>query len=182
MRAILGAGIFVNLLAAVPAMATLNFSFNNSNGGDGYVVVDPLNPGIFTIFSSDDAPDINSGYNNVSVYGGVAARALLVNVRWSHVTADSEANWDAGGWFLNNDFFQLTDDSITTGIVQGGRFQITVSPGDSWGFYVNTTDSFGGRGALSISTVPEPHSWALLIAGFGLTGAALRRRRAAAAA
>lgn len=32
-----------------------------------------------------------------------------------------------------------------------------------------------------IGAVPEPESWALLIAGFGLTGAALRRRRAVAA-
>lgn len=31
------------------------------------------------------------------------------------------------------------------------------------------------------SGVPEPASWAMLIAGFGLTGAALRRRRAVAA-
>ena len=31
------------------------------------------------------------------------------------------------------------------------------------------------------STVPEPGSWAMLIAGFGLTGAAMRRRRAAIA-
>jgi hypothetical protein len=31
------------------------------------------------------------------------------------------------------------------------------------------------------SFVPEPASWAMLIAGFGLTGAALRRRRLAAA-
>ncbi|THD64539.1 MAG: PEP-CTERM sorting domain-containing protein [Phenylobacterium sp.] len=29
--------------------------------------------------------------------------------------------------------------------------------------------------------VPEPSAWALMIAGFGLTGAALRRRRAAVA-
>ena len=29
-------------------------------------------------------------------------------------------------------------------------------------------------------TVPEPATWALLIAGFGLVGAAARRRRAAA--
>jgi uncharacterized glyoxalase superfamily protein PhnB len=32
-----------------------------------------------------------------------------------------------------------------------------------------------------VDTVPEPGSWAMLIAGFGLTGAAMRRRRAAAA-
>jgi hypothetical protein len=30
--------------------------------------------------------------------------------------------------------------------------------------------------------IPEPASWALLIAGFGLTGAAMRRRRALATA
>lgn len=33
-----------------------------------------------------------------------------------------------------------------------------------------------------VTPVPEPSSWALAIAGFGLTGAALRRRRTAAAA
>lgn len=32
------------------------------------------------------------------------------------------------------------------------------------------------------STVPEPASWAMLIAGFGLVGAAMRRRKAALAA
>ena len=32
--------------------------------------------------------------------------------------------------------------------------------------------------SLATSNVPEPASWALLITGFGLTGAALRRRRA----
>lgn len=42
---------------------------------------------------------------------------------------------------------------------------------------------FGGEGGsytLTIASgnvVPEPESWALLIAGFGLTGAAMRRRR-----
>ena len=31
--------------------------------------------------------------------------------------------------------------------------------------------------AVSLAAVPEPASWALMIAGFGLTGAAMRRRR-----
>lgn len=175
MKAILAAAIMVNFLTAAPALAA--FTLANDNGGDGFVVVHPLEPRIFTLFSADNAPDINSGFTNTTSYGDIATRARLVNVRWSHVTADSEANWDAGGWFLNSDFFQLTDDSITTGIVQGGTFQIALNPGDNWGFYVNTTDSFGGRGALSISTVPEPQSWGMLILGFGLVGAVARRRK-----
>lgn len=34
-------------------------------------------------------------------------------------------------------------------------------------------------GKISVATVPEPTSWALLVAGFGMAGAMLRRRRAA---
>ncbi len=36
----------------------------------------------------------------------------------------------------------------------------------------------GENGWVAISSVPEPGSWALLIAGFGLIGAVMRRRRA----
>jgi hypothetical protein len=36
--------------------------------------------------------------------------------------------------------------------------------------------------SLSMAFVPEPAAWVMLIAGFGLTGATLRRRRALAAA
>jgi hypothetical protein len=36
--------------------------------------------------------------------------------------------------------------------------------------------------AEGTGVIPEPASWAMLIAGFGLTGAAMRRRRAAVAA
>lgn len=36
---------------------------------------------------------------------------------------------------------------------------------------------FGERGQVVVPGIPEPTSWAMLIAGFGLTGAVLRRRR-----
>lgn len=39
-----------------------------------------------------------------------------------------------------------------------------------------------GTGTLTISAVPEPDNWALLIAGFGLIGAIAHRRRMVAAA
>jgi hypothetical protein len=56
-----------------------------------------------------------------------------------------------------------------------------VAQGDTYGFYVAPEFSFFGRDALSIGTIPEPSSWAMLIAGFGLVGATLRRRRVIAA-
>ncbi len=37
---------------------------------------------------------------------------------------------------------------------------------------------FDGFWGANIASVPEPASWAMLIAGFGLTGAVMRRRRA----
>lgn len=36
---------------------------------------------------------------------------------------------------------------------------------------------FGVQGQVVVPGIPEPTSWAMLIAGFGLTGAVLRRRR-----
>ena len=47
-------------------------------------------------------------------------------------------------------------------------------------FYINDGDyhdNGDGGVSLSITAVPEPASWALMIAGFGLAGAALRQRR-----
>ena len=39
---------------------------------------------------------------------------------------------------------------------------------------------YGLSGSLAVSAVPEPETWAMLLAGFGLIGAMARRRRSAA--
>ena len=50
---------------------------------------------------------------------------------------------------------------------------------------MNASDEFNPSFLLvddfHMDLVPEPSTWALMIAGFGLAGAALRRRRAATA-
>ena len=41
----------------------------------------------------------------------------------------------------------------------------------------NAAATFAGTATFNAATVPEPASWALMIGGFGLVGAAMRRRR-----
>jgi hypothetical protein len=55
------------------------------------------------------------------------------------------------------------------------RLQVQSSAGNAFnptGYEAGAYDAFTTAGA-----VPEPANWALMIAGFGLTGAAMRRRR-----
>lgn len=58
----------------------------------------------------------------------------------------------------------------TIHLAQGWSVAAVVNPAGDYG-----SDSTGLN--LTLTSVPEPTSWTLLIAGFGLTGAALRRRR-----
>ncbi len=50
-------------------------------------------------------------------------------------------------------------------------------------WFGNNNDSADGYrlDSISVAAVPEPATWALMISGFGLAGASLRRRRAAGA-
>jgi hypothetical protein len=45
-----------------------------------------------------------------------------------------------------------------------------------------TISSDGGLASISYAAAPEPEAWALLVAGVGLAGGALRRSRRSAAA
>lgn len=62
---------------------------------------------------------------------------------------------------------------------------IFVAQGQSVAAVVNRAGDYGSDSTgvnLTLTSVPEPGSWALLIAGFGLIGAALRHRRGEALA
>ena len=71
------------------------------------------------------------------------------------------------------------------GFSYSGIVQLNLVAGQTYGFNVRASNFDSARtnnGTLTIAAVPEPTSWAMLIAGFGLTGAAMRRRRTALAA
>ena len=72
----------------------------------------------------------------------------------------------------------------TANTVWGARHVDFTTTGGALTFAaIGVSDSYGGYlddiTISSVASVPEPASWALMIGGFGLTGAALRRRRAA---
>lgn len=74
-------------------------------------------------------------------------------------------------------------DAFWTGPAESAGLKFT--PGDSFGIIAFSDGQLIGEGAATFSpagTVPEPATWALLITGFGLTGAMQRRRRPAAVA
>jgi hypothetical protein len=74
-----------------------------------------------------------------------------------------------GSVLLNAAAEQLFTGTTEAPVFRTGTFATTPYPGLEL-----------GNGTLTIANaVPEPGSWALLIAGFGLTGAVLRRRRSA---
>jgi hypothetical protein len=169
------------LAAAVPAQAVTLFflDFGPDGRPEGSVSI-----------VSDTAFDLtggNSGNEGTSSLRGIADSNFAVSGSWSYLTSDLDgANWDPAGYFVNNDLFQLTDSEGNDD--QSGMFSFDVLAGDQFGFYVFTTDGDFGAATFSVSNlspaytlggsvVPEPESWAMLIAGFGLVGATMRRRR-----
>ena len=92
----------------------------------------------------------------------------------------------AGPQQVGNNVFGWVIDEVTStgGSLQpisypGGFNQFSLDGGVIWS---TTGLDRGFRTWVDTGAVPEPASWAMLIAGFGLTGAAMRRRRTAVAA
>jgi PEP-CTERM motif len=83
----------------------------------------------------------------------------------------------------------LTGPKIASAVIDSGGTIVPasaiVSNGDLFINFVGVSQQDFGTAIVNFTTlstaVPEPASWAMLIAGFGLTGATLRRRRAVAA-
>jgi hypothetical protein len=86
---------------------------------------------------------------------------------------------DQGQGFWGNGVFTINGNSISAGEAHGViQFKGSFT---SLTLLTNRTENWSGLTIGTSGVVPEPASWAMLIAGFGLVGATLRRRRAVAA-
>ena len=89
----------------------------------------------------------------------------------------------AGTYWLSVVGIDDPDSNESIGVaLYGSGNAIQTNPGGDFGFDGNAypTGETAGYAVSGVAGVPEPASWAMLVAGFGLTGGAMRARRKSA--
>lgn len=166
MRKLLLLAFTLALLAGGQARAA--FVLQNLNA-DGFV--NGAFPGDFTLTGGNNL----SGQSGVTTYTQLFDVPTAVTFSWSYVTADL-TGFDDAGYVVNLLGFVLAAQSGDS----GGPITVMVGAGDTFGWFVNTTDNLFGRGSLTvtdISTVAVPAPGALAMFGIGLLGLVAARRR-----
>lgn len=159
--------------------------------GWGWNAVSTSNPA-GTQVDTRNAPNQNWAYSFTT---GASAATFTANWTLDVTSADS---FGLQGVYS---FDTLSPFNITPGTVSpsddAGSFSFALAPNTSYTLSLTNFGNFGPGTLNSVGTVqfdmdwtilqdrvpgiPEPASWALLIAGFGLVGATARRRRAVTA-
>jgi len=194
------------LVVAVPASAAINFSFDpgDASPSAGFTVIDTFdnlggvtvtgNPALVLIKNppadSAGAPPANSlppGTSYLSVLGGGSATinfgplVKAFQFDWGSIDSYNTLTINSrqgsfvvvpGGNFPNqangDQFLPNTNGLFTVTRTGSDRFTSITLTSNQNSFEIDN---------LAVSYVPEPATWAMLIAGFGLVGMAARRRR-----
>ena len=150
------------------------------NGADLLVVLGRSNA--FTAAEATLVKDFLTAGGNVLLAGesaniGTGANAHINNLLIAIGSQMRIVNGsiDAGDRFANANEGEVLAHDLTAGITSFGYgFTSTVTGGT--GLFLTDTDQVFVA-AENFAAVPEPASWALMIGGFGLAGAAMRTRR-----
>ena len=139
-----------------------------------------------------------TGGQTTGLYSGVV-KLRVAGTGFSLGSRINDAFYDVASQTLNTGFYALGFDTVPLVPFNPGRnvqnflasplpafnptsiynFKINVGPTPSILYFGVMDGQFGDNGGRFEITVgvPEPASWAMLIAGFGLVGAVMRRRR-----
>jgi hypothetical protein len=138
-----------------------------------------FSPGDYLEFTGLDGPDITINFDTAVAGAGAQIQSNAGGAFVARITAsDGVTSWsftESGNSGFHNDgsaiFLGVLSDSANLKWI---RYSLDSATGIPQSFAINQvslTDTIAGG-------VPEPASWALMIGGFGLAGAALRRRQA----
>jgi len=139
----------------------LGTKFGSSDGRTVGAFVYSGSPGALTLLGS----------SSLTPVGNAFAQAAFSPLSLSAGTTYFVAFTNVAGLATN-----VTDDAGATNLAGGLRYSFgsgAFELGPETGFTAQPMLQFSGN-----SAVPEPATWAMLITGFGLAGAAMRRRRA----
>lgn len=170
----LGAGstcLYAAALGAIP-QASIGGSFSTVNVPANAVLVHPGNSGALSVYAAFVATNAGSYSYDIDLQS--------VGIDTSNGTGYTP--FTAIGGVVTLGTRSLLPTYLSTGSLTGTA---TLALGQAFGVIVDFNGSFSGDSTglnFAVSNVPEPASWAMMIAGFGLTGAAMRRRRVALAA
>lgn len=164
------AGASVGANAAVTDLGQI--SFGNPMTFSGVVVGNGV--GINDVFTFTlEQPNVSSGYSVVNVplnFGGGTFDTILSTISLLSYGADGNRG-------------TVDDQLLASSVAPGGdSLSLTYNQALTGPAYINitglTTGTEGGiySGAIGVSPVPEPESFAMLLAGLGLMGAVVRRR------
>lgn len=154
----------------------LSNGYYQAEGGGAYGTPLPIISASLTINGLTYTP-------TATYYGGFSeqnAQGFYTHLYYQNLSA-TYFDWLPGENLHNScvDYYDATPKPQTCKSTNQGYFAF--SNGATVGVLFNTGVSSSDPLPLGVSYVPEPITWALMIAGFGMVGASLRRRRAVAA-
>lgn len=196
-KLLLAAGALLSLSTAAQASVTpvldtvtlvgadYEFSYSGTLSGDTGIIADDLL--IIFDFEGYVAGSVSSGIYAADVLAYTENTSALAPIGYDDdpTVANLVFKWigapfnASGGPFADVSFAGLTARSTFSGVrLDGYSARTTINNGAATG---QPEFNFGGVGVPDSggggNTVPEPGAWALMILGFGLSGAMLRGRR-----
>ncbi|MBC7519624.1 MAG: PEPxxWA-CTERM sorting domain-containing protein [Sandarakinorhabdus sp.] len=164
-----GSPAFTPVSGTLAVGDTLDFTIN-FKGAQTLTLVNPTL--LWAYIYASTSSDV-TGTGTLSLLGPGGAAFLT-----STVKTDTEGVVHFGQNFGPGDFTALPAVLTFSGLHYVGTVDAYLA-GMTSRDYATPTFAFDADGHSTNGTVPEPASWAMLIAGFGLVGAAARRRRGA---
>ena len=164
----LAAGVALAVLSAAGAANATTYALDNVQFDDGTFASGEFKTNVYGYISSWDITTVDG--------------AIIGN----HYTPTINAGYNPGDvtiTFNRNDYVGFLQLTLTSPLSGSGKVPLVTGFGgpsfecDTYACPSPSADVRYVAGRPTINAVPEPATWAMLIGGFGLIGAAARRRR-----